>query len=108
MHIGTKIRMRRKELGMSVQTLSERVNMTRQNIYNLENQEHIHTKTLSQLGEILEVDLLWFFSENSIDYINNRTQLQKDTLRKRIQDLELTQEILGRELSELKDIIKKV
>jgi transcriptional regulator with XRE-family HTH domain len=108
MHIGTKIRMRRKELGMSVQSLSEKINMTRQNIYNLENQEHIHTKTLSQLGEVLEVDLLWFFSENSYDYLHNKSMLQKEHLKKRIKDLELTQEILNRELNELKDVIKKV
>ena len=100
--------MRRKELGMSVQVLSERVQMTRQNIYNLENQEHIHTKTLSQLGEVLEVELLWFLSENSIDYVNNKNQLKKENLRKRIKDLELTQEILNRELNELKEVVKNV
>jgi transcriptional regulator with XRE-family HTH domain len=108
MNVGAKIKARRKELGMSVQELSDKLGMTRQNVYNLENHEHIHTKTLEQLCEILKVELPWFFSDNHLEYMQNKQGLRKEVIQKRIQDLEMMMRILERELTEMREIVKKL
>lgn len=108
MNIGAKIRIRREELGMSVQELSDIIGMTRQNVYNLENHDHIHTKTLNALCKALNTDLFWFFSEGKEDYLNLKEQNKKQKLESRIKDIESIIRILQRELLELKEVKKKM
>ncbi|MAY84548.1 MAG: hypothetical protein CMP59_10490 [Flavobacteriales bacterium] len=108
MNIGAKIKMRREELGMSVQQLSDMIGMTRQNVYNLENHDHIHTKTLESLCKALNIDLFWFFSEGKEDYLNIKEQSKKQKLNERINDIESMIRILQRELLELKEIKKRL
>ena len=108
MNIGAKIKMRREELGMSVQELSDIIGMTRQNVYNLENHDHIHTKTLHSLCKALNTDLFWFFSEGKEDYLYLKEHNKKQKLEGRIKDIESIIRILERELLELKEIKKKI
>lgn len=108
MNIGAKIKMRREELGMSVQELSEKIGMTRQNIYNLENHDHIHTRTLEGLSKVLKTDLFWFFSDDKDDYLNKKESNRKERLNKRIEDIDSMIQILQRELFELKELKKKL
>jgi len=108
MNIGAKIKMRREELGMSVQELSDIIGMTRQNVYNLESHDHIHTKTLFSLCNALETDLYWFFSEGKQDYLDLKEKNKKEKLDSRIKDLESMIRILQRELLDLKEIKKKL
>ena len=100
--------MRREEMGMSVQELSDIIGMTRQNVYNLENHDHIHTKTLHALCKALKTDLFWFFSEGKEDYLKLKESNKKLKLDSRIKDIESMIRILQRELLELKEIKKKL
>lgn len=93
---------------MSVQELSDIIGMTRQNVYNLENHDHIHTKTLNALCKALNTDLFWFFSEGKEDYLNLKEQNKKQKLESRIKDIESIIRILQRELLELKEVKKKM
>lgn len=108
MNIGAKIKIRREEIGMTVQELSDHIGMTRQNIYNLESQDHIHTKTLQNLCKVLDTDLYWFISENGEDCIRQKERNTKDKLNQKIKDIESMIRILQKDLIELKELKKRV
>ena len=108
MNIGAKIKMRREELGMSVQELSDMIGMTRQNVYNLESHDHIHTKTLHALCKALKTDLFWFFCDGQVGYLKLKENNKKQRLDERIKDIESMMRILQRELLELKEVKKKL
>lgn len=108
MNVGAKIKIKREELGMSVQELSDKIGMTRQNVYNLEGQTHIHTKTLQSLCKILKTDLYWFLCDDTEDYLIKKEENRKERLNQRIKDVESMIRILDRELIELKELRKKL
>lgn len=107
MNIGAKIKLRREAIGMSVQTLSEKLGMTRQNIYNLESQKHINTRTLEHLCMVFETDLFWFLSENGEDSTDVKNLTKKKRLAERIDNLEGMIRILQKEVIDLKELQKK-
>jgi DNA-binding XRE family transcriptional regulator len=61
-HVGARVRMRRMELGMSQATLGIRLGLTFQQVQKYEKGwNRIGASRLSQIAEILEVPVSWFF-----------------------------------------------
>jgi transcriptional regulator with XRE-family HTH domain len=65
MNIGYRIKQKREELRISVSNMAKLLGMTRQNVYNLENQEHINTRTLVKIAEVLKTDFFWFLESDT-------------------------------------------
>ena len=63
-HIGNRIKARRLELGMTMQTLANESNLSYQQIQKFESaKDRIHIDKLWQLLLVLDVDLLYFFKD---------------------------------------------
>jgi plasmid maintenance system antidote protein VapI len=69
-HIGSIIKRKVNEKGISVSKFAEKLNCTRATVYGIFEQEHINTHRLVQISEILNYN---FFSEfcKSADNLNS-------------------------------------
>lgn len=94
MNIGKKIKKRRKDLGLSIEYVAEKLNKNRATIYRYENStiENIPFSILESLSNILQTNITFFIEE---DFTNKKTNnYNKDTLKN----------ILIKKSSELNDI----
>lgn len=95
MNIGKKIKKRRKDLGLSIEYVAEKLNKNRATIYRYENStiENLPLSILKPLSEILQTNVS-FLLDQECNNINNDTQVPPDTLK----------DILIKKSSELNDI----
>ena len=78
MNIGYRIKQKREELKISVSNMAKELDMTRQNVYNLENQKHINTRTLVKIAEVLKTDFMWFL-ESDTNMLKEQAMLYNKT-----------------------------
>jgi transcriptional regulator with XRE-family HTH domain len=106
--IGKKIKVLRAQKGISQQELADAINKTRTLISHIEVTSKVNYFTLSEIAQVLEVDISYFTDENKSSNLMNEEGADYVSLSEKLKKAERENELLNEIIENQKEIIAQL